>query len=499
MASSSKPAENTEKEETAARFSAKDILSQDDIPDENQKPKCFSCDNIMTGLYCHCCGQKNDNYRRSIWSLFSETFASIFSLENRMWRTWLILLSKPGLVAREFADGKRTLWTSPVRIYLALSIFLFGYVSLTQTRIFSIRTDIIPRAEIVGGISELDDSSVKLEPDFGFFRRQAEIDRLNAQIDFDRIARLMNGSPRQVFTFGGDLTILGQLPTDELLKSTQSWPHRQDQNNAEVSVESERAQAIENYTQKVADVIDQYNELLFAVKSPATIGDLIVESAAKNTPLDLSKELRLNEVVGLKLVTLDRLISLDQNLNTLGLARSDIHKLPIGIENGFELDLGRGTIYAVELSETDLRDLVVQILQNPAILNEGFSRYLPRIMFLMMPFAALIGLIFIRGKKNALLYDHLVHATYIHAVTFAFLLGLIVISQWTSVTGIIQVFLIGIGLYLPLSAKRMFQRGWFKTIFTSYSVAFLYALTMFIVVTMLTAQSLIQAADIRQL
>ena len=208
----------------AALMAGEDILSRDDIPDENQQITCFSCGKEMQGLYCHSCGQKNDDYRRSIWSLFSETFASVFSLENRMWRTCLNLLAKPGLVAREYADGKRTLWTSPVRIYLALSIILFGYMSLTETRIFSITMEIVPKSGYSGDVSKLDNASVKLSPEFRFFRRQAELDRLNASTDFARIETLMEGRPRQVFVFNGDVSQLTNFPSDQLLKSSQSWP-----------------------------------------------------------------------------------------------------------------------------------------------------------------------------------------------------------------------------------------------------------------------------------
>ena len=119
-------------------------------------------------------------------------------------------------------------------------------------------------------------------------------------------------------------------------------------------------------------------------------------------------------------------------------------------------------------------------------------------MFLMMPFAALIGLLFIRGKKTALLYDHLVHATYIHAVTFTFLFILILLAQWTPIIGSAQIFLIGVAIYLPLSAKGMFGRGWVKTIFASYGIAALYAFVMFMVVTILTAFSIAQAFEAGQ-
>ncbi len=497
--STSGTGDNLGEVEASALLAGEDILSRDDIPDENQQITCFSCGEKMKGLHCHSCGQKNDDYRRSIWSLFSETFASVFSLENRMWRTWLNLLARPGLVAREFADGKRTLWTSPVRMYLALSIILFGYMSLTETRIFSVTTNIVPKSGFSGDIAQLDDSSVKLEPSFGFFQRQAELDSLIAETDFDRIGRLMEGRPRQVFAFNNDMSQLKKLPSDTLLKSSQSWPEVKSQNNTELTLDDLRAKALNNYMQKVEEAVSQYNVFLSTTKNPETIGERLVKSEEQNSPLDITQELSFENIEGVEQIADEALKLLDTNLASLGLTRSDIHKLPIEVESGLTLGIGQASLVGVELSETDLRDLGIKILRNPAILNEGISRYLPRIMFLMMPFAAIIGLIFIRDRKTALLYDHLVHATYVHAVTFAFLLLLILISQWTSLSGMDTLFLVGVLVYLPLSAKRMFKRSWFKTFFASYSIAFLYGLTMFIVLTLLTAQSLVDATNLRQI
>ena len=481
--------------EAAALIAGEDLLSRDNIPDENQKTACFSCGGNMVGLFCHSCGQKNDNYRRSIWSLFTEAFASIFSLESRIWRTWLMLLVKPGHVSREFSDGKRTNWTSPVRVYLALSIILFGYMSLTETRIFSIRTDIVAKAGFVGDIEELEDSSVRLVPDFGFFRRQAEIDRLNSGTDFNRVSRLMNGIPRQKLIFKDDLSSLGNLPSDDALKSIGYWP-ASSENGEDFGTDTDaRSIALDAYSDDVEDVVERYNNILFSTRNPETIIDRILTAEEGDQPLDIIAEAPSSATEDLKNEFRESLKELDRALENIGLERRDLHTLPIETGTGFTFNIGAGTMNGVQFTQSEMQEVAVQLLKNPALMNEGISRYLPRIMFLMMPFAALIGLVFIRGKKTALLYDHLVHATYIHAVTFAFLLSLILISQWTPITNIIQIFFVGVAIYLPLSAKRMFKRGWFKTFFASYSIAAFYGLTMFIVVTLLTAQSIVNAAD----
>ena len=471
--------------EAAAVLTAETLLSQDNIPDENQKLNCHACDVELTGLFCHACGQKNDDYRRSILSLVKETMASIFSLENRMWRTWAKLFTKPGQVAREYADGKRTSWTSPVRIYLALSIILFGYIGLTETRIFSIRTDIVPKSGFTGPVEALPDQSVSLKPDFGFFRRQAGIDRLNKGTDFERVAKLLKGTPTDVFVFNGDLSALGITPTDELLKSSDSWPESvvNDEKSSLTPLEL-RERAIENYTDKIADAVNDYNQVLLL---------------SGNKALEALSETDFSETDEVQQAIQDAFLPLDKNLEKLGITREIITTLPTELRSDFAFDLGQGQVNGVRFSQTDMQDLANQVLRNPAMLNDGLSKYLPRIMFLMMPFAAIIGLIFIRGKTTALLYDHLVHATYIHAVTFAFLLILILLSQWTPMTGLMQIFLIGLTIYLPISAKNMFKRGWVKTIFASFSIASLYGLAMFFVVTILTAGSMVRALEASQI
>jgi hypothetical protein len=45
-------------------------------------------------------------------------------------------------------------------------------------------------------------------------------------------------------------------------------------------------------------------------------------------------------------------------------------------------------------------------------------------------------------------------------------------------------------IYLPLSAKRMFERGWFKSILTSYGVGVFYTFIMMIVLTALIIMGL---------
>ncbi len=497
--------------EAAALLAGEDLLRVDSIPDENQKVTCFSCDQQMLGIHCHACGQKNDDYRRSIFALVSETFASIFSIENRIWRTWLTLIIKPGRVAREFSDGKRTIWTSPVRIYLAMSIILFGYISVTETRIFSVRTDIVAKSGITGDAQTLDDQSVKLKPVIGFFKRQAELDRLNEDLDFDRVTRLLEGTPKQVFIYNNNPALLGIPLDDGNLKRLGVWPDSKASTDVNQNIEPDEAdkteeskiaaariEALSSYNENVEEAVDLYNSILGLTLAPETIISKIREVETNDTQFNLLAELNPSLDEKGKASTLESIEILDAQLDELGLSRNRLHALPDEIRRGYTFNINAANMNGVSVSKSDVQRVFMQILKNPAVLNEGVSKYLPRLMFLMMPFAALIGMIFIRGRKNALLYDHLVHAAYIHAVTFGFLLILILLYQWTPINASIGVFLTGIIIYLPISTKRMFQRGWFKTIFASYSIALNYGFVLAVVVIFLTVNSVIDQADLIQ-
>lgn len=117
-------------------------------------------------------------------------------------------------------------------------------------------------------------------------------------------------------------------------------------------------------------------------------------------------------------------------------------------------------------------------LENPASFNAIFNTWLPRVLFFMVPVAMLLGAIFIRGP-NALLYDHLIHAIYIHAMLFSSLPIAIALSRIVPGSIVAKTLIFGFVIYLPVSLKYMFKRGWFKTIITTIFVGIFYTIILF--------------------
>ena len=152
-------------------------------------------------------------------------------------------------------------------------------------------------------------------------------------------------------------------------------------------------------------------------------------------------------------------------------------------EDNFNFDGPAGNSFS--LDSEGVRNAVSIGLREPERINSHIGKRLSQIMFAMMPFSMLLGAIFIRGREKAMLFDHLVHAAYIHAFSFLLLFVFMLLVQFTPIKGLLWVYMAILLIYLPISAKRMFGRSWFKSILTSYGVGVIYTFIMMLILTYL--------------
>ncbi len=380
-------------------------LDSDNIPNENQAHYCFSCEEPMRGAYCIACGQKNDNMRRGVFSLIWELITSVTAIEGRIWRSWRSLLFQPGRVAREFANGRRTYWSSPIRVYLAMSILLFAFMGLTNTHLFGVDLDVEPKDGVEKTDTALtaDDLSFKLSTKW--FPRQKYIDAINADKNYDLIALKVRHFTSQDILTADDM------------------------------------EAVEAVRKRRENNINQTDNKL--KKTPASDG-------TKN------------------------------NITDNGTSKDD----------NFNIDTLNIEVNHKSLDSSRAADLLISFSRNPAVLTNSFNKWLPRLIFILMPFTVLFSALFIRGRGNAMLYDHIVHAAYLHAVAFFFLFIGIILSQFLPPQFIFNILFFALLIYLPISLKRMFGRGWIKTIWTSYGVGFTY------LIILITSLSIVIIMDI---
>jgi hypothetical protein len=87
---------------------------------------CTNCGATLVGEFCQNCGQKRfvESDRR-LGHLLHQFLASATDLDGRFWRTLRALLFQPGLLSREYFEGRRARWISPVSLFLAVSVVYF--------------------------------------------------------------------------------------------------------------------------------------------------------------------------------------------------------------------------------------------------------------------------------------------------------------------------------------------------------------------------------------
>jgi hypothetical protein len=318
-------------------------------------------------------------------------------------------------MAREYADGARQKWTSPIRLFLATSLLLFGYIALSGTQIIALGDIETGPDRSKNGINFVADNE-DYNQGLLFFVRQSDLK-----------------PPPESSMINGFNINFGQNPTPESLrKSIDSLTVQIEETDAEIA--------------KVALTATRdglINELT----------ELEAEIAASSEAVDDSGEGNLEDA--------------DRGVTFNGLSGE-----------------------TVTLTNEGMSELYAQVLRNPAVINNQLNTKLKWAMFFMMPFAMFMGAIFIRGRETAMLYDHLVHAAYVHSFSFLLLFAFILLAQFTSIKWLILWYVAILLIYLPASAKGAFKRGWFKSVLTAYGVGSVYTLIMFCIAVVIVAVAL---------
>jgi hypothetical protein len=95
---------------------------------------CPNCHTALAGPWCYSCGQRAEQYHRSIWRLTVEAIEGLTDLDGRIWKTFPRLIFRPGKLTREYLDGHRAAQVPPFRIFLVVLLLVFFAGGLTLDR-----------------------------------------------------------------------------------------------------------------------------------------------------------------------------------------------------------------------------------------------------------------------------------------------------------------------------------------------------------------------------
>ncbi|MET0906485.1 MAG: DUF3667 domain-containing protein [Tardiphaga sp.] len=88
---------------------------------------CLNCGTMLTGPYCHACGQ-NSHLHRTISGFLHDLLHGVFHFEGKIWETLPMLLFHPGALTRRYIAGERAKFVSPMAMFLFCVFLMFAVV-----------------------------------------------------------------------------------------------------------------------------------------------------------------------------------------------------------------------------------------------------------------------------------------------------------------------------------------------------------------------------------
>lgn len=153
---------------------------------------CLNCATPLVGKHCHACGQAA-HVHRSLGAFFHDLVHGVFHFEGKIWRTLPLLAWNPGRLTREYIDGRRASYVSPIALFLFVVFLTFAvFNALGNPADFTVNVPSIEKMRI-----ETDNELARLEAQ----RAQAEARKqptaeLDSEIAGVRAARDALGSPK---------------------------------------------------------------------------------------------------------------------------------------------------------------------------------------------------------------------------------------------------------------------------------------------------------------
>jgi len=97
-------------------------------PDENLT--CLNCGTPLEGRYCHACGQKAASLHLGVHDFVHEATHEFLHLDGKILSTVKLLVTRPGQLTKEFIEGRRARYITPLRLYLTFSVLFFALAVL---------------------------------------------------------------------------------------------------------------------------------------------------------------------------------------------------------------------------------------------------------------------------------------------------------------------------------------------------------------------------------
>ncbi|MBU1385840.1 MAG: DUF3667 domain-containing protein [Alphaproteobacteria bacterium] len=122
---------------------------------------CTDCGQPVEGRFCANCGQPT-HVHRSLLHLGEEMLHGVLHFDARIWRTLPLLAINPGRLTREWVQGRRTRYVSPLAMFLFTVFLMFFAFSFTGGLEPQMNTTLMTPAARAEAIRDLEEARAEL-------------------------------------------------------------------------------------------------------------------------------------------------------------------------------------------------------------------------------------------------------------------------------------------------------------------------------------------------
>lgn len=98
---------------------------------------CKNCATEFKGNFCPNCGQSTKEMDRPLSFLIYDFMGNMFAFDSRFFRSLYTLIFRPGKLTRDFVEGRRQRYMSPLKLYVFVSFVFFLIVSIGTKNLVS--------------------------------------------------------------------------------------------------------------------------------------------------------------------------------------------------------------------------------------------------------------------------------------------------------------------------------------------------------------------------
>lgn len=123
---------------------------------------CLNCGTKLklTDKFCPECGQQKIDLNLTFTHFIIEFLSNNFNLDSKIFKTLRLLVFHPGKLSKEYLEGKRSSYVTPVRLYLIISLIFFTVLSFTNSGGVKLEDTSKDKNKVVFGLDETDSTSV---------------------------------------------------------------------------------------------------------------------------------------------------------------------------------------------------------------------------------------------------------------------------------------------------------------------------------------------------